>query len=714
MRRALVVLAVIIALFVAYVLQESQPPAVDYEQLLAAGQRYDVRIYRDDFGVPHIYGTSDADTAFGLAYAHAEDDFQTIQEVLLATRGQLAAVKGRDAAVTDYLVGMMGVWEAVDAGYDSLLSQHTRNIAAAYADGINVYGAQNPGAVMPFALPVTGQDIVAGFTFKTPLFYGFDKVVGALFDGTGERELARQGEQALLFTDDPQPEIGSQGVAIAPSRSADGFTRLLVNSHQPLTGPVAWYEARLHSEQGWNMAGGTFPGSPLILHGHNQYLGWSNTVNTPDLVDVYRLEVDPEDENRYLLDGQWRTLEEQTLPITVRLWGPLRWTFKETLYRSEHGPVLKLPHGTFALRWAGMGEIRMLEQMLALNKASNMQAFEEALSMLAQPSINYVYADAEGNIAHYYNAAFPRRVEGWDWEKDLPGDRSELIWSDYLPFDAIPTTRNPASGFVFNANNTPFVSSEGEGQPDPENFSPTMGIETEMTNRAHRLRRLLSADESIERDEFRRIKYDLRYDPELPAIVELQALLEQGVPENRPELAEAYQFLSRWDFSTARDNRAAPLAYLTLASRLDFRERDESVDLVDAMADAIAFLEEQFGQIDPAWGDFYRHQRGDNDWPIDGGPDILRAVYGEPEEGSGRQLNQAGDSYIMFVEWDGEGQVSSTSVHSFGSATLDSSSPHYDDQVELFLAMKEKPVYFDLDALMPHVTREYTPLAPGD
>lgn len=709
LRPGLVALVLLVLLGVAAQILRTRPAAVDRSALLAAAASYDVRIYRDDYGVPHIYGQTDADTAFGLAYAHAEDDFSTIQEVLLATRGSLAAVKGADAAKTDYLVGLMGVRDAVDAGYNSLLSQHTRDIAQAYADGLNVYGARHPETTLPYVLPVSGKDIVAGFTFKTPLFYGFDEVIGELFAGTGRRALARQGEQALLFSAEPQPEIGSQGVAIAPQRSADGMTRLLVNSHQPLTGPVAWYEARLHSQQGWDIVGGTFPGSPLILHGHNRHLGWSNTVNKPDLVDIYRLEMHPDDDNRYLLDGQWRELEQQPLEILVKLLGPLRWRFTETLYRSAHGPVLKLPHGTFAIRWAGMGEIRMLEQLLALNKAQDMDAFEAALAMLAQPSINYVYADARGNIAHYYNAAFPARIEGWNWDQDLPGDRSELIWSRYLPFTSIPVTRNPPSGFVFNANNTPFVSSVGAGQPRAGDFSPTMGIETAMTNRAHRLRRLLGEDESISREEFRRIKYDLFYDPELPAMVEFREFIQRRLARPGDDAA-ALALLADWDFSTGRDNRAAPLAFLTLASRLDFRVRDEAANLDAGLAAAVAYLERHFARIDPTWGEFYRHRRGAQDWPMDGGPDILRAAYGEPDALSGRHINQAGDSYIMFVEWDQQGRVHSSSVHSFGSATLDEESPHYDDQVEMFLEMREKPVYFEREELRVHVSREYSPL----
>jgi len=707
-KTAVAILLLLLTAALANILATAPAP-VDAAALVEAARQYDVRIIRDRFGVPHVYGRRDADTAFGLAYAHAEDDFATIQEVLLATRGSLAAVKGPSAAPTDYLIRLMGVWDAVNEGYETQLSPQARAVAQAYADGINLYAAQHPEEVLPYVLPVTGKDLVAGFTFKLPLFYGFDNVVGDLIEGK-PRQLAKYGQMALQFTDRAEAEMGSQGVALAPSRTADGKTRLLVNSHQPLTGPVAWYEVRLHSEEGWDAAGGTFPGSPTVLHGHNRNLGWSNTVNKPDLVDVYQLRLNPDNDNEYWMDGRWHALEVASADIRVSLLGPIRWTFSEPLYFSAHGPVLKLDHGSFALRWAGMGEIRTLDQYLALNKAANQAEFEAALAMASQPSINYVYADREGNIAHYYNAMFPRRLEGWDWQKDLPGDRSELIWEDYLPFADIPVTRNPPSGFVFNANNTPFVSSVGAGQPDPADFSPTLGIETKMTNRAHRLRHLLAADEAISAEEFRRIKYDLHYDAEIEGIQALREFLATDADAVAGDLQQAFELLGNWDYATHRDNRSAALALLTLEPLLDFRKRRDEVDLTVRLREAQEYLLRHFGRIDPEYGELNRLRRGQEDWAIDGGPDVLRAVYTEPDTASGKLINVAGDSYIMFVEWDEEGEVSSRSVHSFGSATLDASSPHYADQSPLFLEMRDKPVLLEMEAVLREASRDYRPL----
>ncbi|WOJ95313.1 acylase [Congregibacter brevis] len=712
MPRILMALVLIIALAAITNVLSTSPPTIDSTALLSLGEKYNVRLIRDEFGVPHIYGESDADTAFGLGYAQAEDDFATLQDVVLATRGKLAAVRGPDAAKTDYLIQLMGVWEAVDEGYESKLSQKARDVAEAYADGVNLYAAQHPNIVEGFVLPITGKDLIAGFTFKLPLFYGFDQTLSALFDGS-DRELALQGDKALTFIDHARSELGSQGVAIAPQKSSDGYTRLLVNSHQPLTGPVAWYEARLHSKEGWDMAGATFPGSPVILHGHNRHLGWSSTVNKPDLVDVYQLTMNPENDNEYLLDGEWIELETRTAEILVRVFGPFRWTFKEPLYSSKHGPVVKLDHGTFALRWSGMGEIRTLDQYLALNKATNMQEFEAALAIASQPSINQVYADKEGNIAHYYNAMFPERIEGWDWQKDLPGDKSELIWDSYLPFSTIPATRNPSSGFVFNANNSPYLSSVGPGQPQPSEFSKTMGIETGTTNRALRLKRLLSASEKISREDFYRIKYDVFYDEDLPAMLRLRKFIAQGKERLPVELHPAFDLLASWDMGTQSDNPAAALAVLTMARLIDSRRRTEGVDLAQQLANAQSYLRTHFDRIDPEYGEVVRHQRGDKSWPLDGGPDTLRAVYTEEDMDSGQLYNVAGDSYIMFVEWDRDGNVSSRAVHNFGSATLDKSSPHYADQAALFVEHKDKAVRLKLEELLPFASRDYRPGVTG-
>jgi acyl-homoserine-lactone acylase len=333
---ALVLILLGAAVFLIVSDRLGQPTPPDPASLIAKAARYNARIERDNFGVPHITGPRDADVAFGMAFAHSEDDFATIQQVALAVRGQLAATEGPKAAVTDYLVRIFRVWETVDAKYETDLPPDLRRVLEAYADGVNYYAALHPDQVMRGLLPFTGKDVVAGFVFKLPFFYGLDHTLMKLTSSAGRQSISNSGKSAFLWTDAPVP-VGSNAVAVAPSRSADGATRLLVNSHQPYTGPVSWYEAVLDSGEGWHVAGGFFPGSPFMLHGHNQHLGWANTVNGPDLVDVYKLVINPANTNQYRLDGQWREFQKSDAALRVKILGPLVWTVHREVLWAEQG-----------------------------------------------------------------------------------------------------------------------------------------------------------------------------------------------------------------------------------------------------------------------------------------------------------------------------------------------------------------------------------------
>ncbi len=666
-----------------------QPPQADPRSFIGLGASHEVRIRRDTWGVPHIKGVTSADAAFGLAYAHCEDDFQTIEDVLLATRGRLAEEAGPAAAVGDYLVHLLDVQATVEAGFEALPAD-LRAVLQGYADGVNFYVAKNPDLANPTLLPVTDRDIAAGFVFKTPFFYGLD------------RELRRLSEAPA----DPYPK-GSNAVALAPSRSAEGATRLLVNSHQPFEGPVAWYEAVVQSDDGWHVAGGFFPGSPFMLHGHNEHLAWANTVNAPDLVDVYRLEVDPGDPERYRFNGAWKPFEKQRVGIRVRIWGPFHWTFRREVLKSVHGPVLVTDHGHFALRYAGMGESRQALQYWRLNRAENLQEWKEAMALQALPSINYLYADRDGNIGYVYNGQFPRRAAGVDWSTILPGDRPELVWNGYLDFDAVPQIWNPASGLLFNANNTPFVATGGDDGLNEEDFAPEMGIQQDMTNRAWRLLETYGSDPAITDDEFHRYKYDLTYSPRSETAAVVREVLARKA-EAGPKLAAELDLLASWDLNTDRANRAAPLGVLAATHVIKAREVGKVPDVLETLAEVSATLRRHHGRIDPQWAEVNRLRRGSVDLPVDGGPDIVRAIYGAEDE-DGRLRAVAGDTLVMFVSWDRRGELSSEVVHQFGSATGRPESPHYADQVPLFAGMKTRPVLFTEEQLAGRVAEDYRP-----
>ena len=642
--------------------------------------------------MPHIYGKRDADVAFGLAYAHAEDDFATIQETLLLSRGELASLKGRQAAASDYFVGLLGARELVAARYTVDLSAAVRAVLEAYADGLNYYAATHPQQIHGRFEPASGQDIVVGFVVTSPLFFGLD------------RELAK------LFAEPPAAAnaAGSNGFAIAPWRSTDGYTRLLANSHQPWSGPVAWYEARLHSEEGWDVEGGLFPGSPFVLLGHNRQLGWTNTVNRPDLVDIYRLDINPSNRNQYRLDGEWRNLQKSEIRIRVKLWGPFSWTVSREILHSAHGPVVRRPHGTYALRYAGMGDIRQVEQYYRLDKATSFAEFLDAMRLQAIPATNFIYADARGNIGFFYNARFPERQPGFDWRGYLPGDRSDLIWTRYVPFDRIPMVVNPRSGFVFNANSTPFQVTGAGDNPRPADYPVEWGVESYMTNRAYRAQELLEADANISRGALLADKFDLQYSERSAVHAAVRTVLAADATGDAL-LTEAQAVLRQWDFRTDRDNPSAALGVLLAAplSRAQFRA-EPLPDPVPIVRDAAAYLHKHFGRVDVPLGDLQRLVRGRVDLPLDGGPDVLRAIRGT-RDASGRLIADDGDGFILLVEWDPNGRVRSRSVHQFGSATTVPSSPHFSDQAPLFATMQLKPVWFEENELAQHLSERYRP-----
>jgi acyl-homoserine-lactone acylase len=658
-------------------------------------RHYDVRILRDTWGVPHVFGRTDPDVAYGLAWAHAEDDFQTIQGALLAARGRLATVLGREGAPNDYMVQLLRIPDVVDAGYERDLRPETRALCEAYAEGINHYAALHPDEAMPDLYPARGRDLIAGFVHKTPLFFGLDRVLRGLLEPAPS----------------PGPPVtptGSNTFAVAPRRSADGFTRLAINSHQPWAGPVAWYEAHLHSETGWDAVGGLFPGVPLILHGHNRNLGWAHTVNKPDLIDVYALEMNPAHPTQYKLDGAWRELEVRTAAIQVKVLGPLTWTAHREVLWSVYGPVVRGPRGVFAIRIAGHGDVRHIEQWYRMNKASRFDEWLDAMRMNALPMFNVGYADREGHIFYVYNARLPVRAEGYDWSGIVPGNTSRTLWTESLPFDRLPQVRDPPSGFVQNCNSSPFHTTVGEGNPEPSAYAPAFGIETRMTNRSLRALELLGADEQITREEFDQYKFDITYASASVMAARIGQLLAAPAPAD-PLTRQALDLLRGWDRAATADSRAAALAVMALAPA-DEAEADlpPTSVLDERLAAAARRLQSRFGRIDVPWHDVLRLRHGTLDVGLFGGPDLLHAVYGRPGS-DGRIAGVAGDSYILLVEWDREGRVSSRSIQPYGSATLDAHSPHYADQAPLFAACRLKPVWMDESEIRAHLEREYRP-----
>ena len=257
----------------------------DAQSYIERRQAYNVTIERDRWGVPHIRGETNPDVAFGLAYAHSEDSWEIFEQTVPFYRAENGLAIGVDGAVTDYLVHMLGVDALIADRYASEVAPDVQRYVQGYVDGLNYFAARHPERVNGALLPIRVEDVIAGFVIRHLLFYGFDGIVRDVMNAELPRELAVPPRP----THQGRP-IGSNAIAVSPRASSDGSTMLMINSHQPTTGPVAWYEARLTSEEGLDIQGGLFPGSPLISLGFTPDIAWGVTVNQPDLVDVYQLE----------------------------------------------------------------------------------------------------------------------------------------------------------------------------------------------------------------------------------------------------------------------------------------------------------------------------------------------------------------------------------------------------------------------------------------
>jgi acyl-homoserine-lactone acylase len=688
------------------------PSNPDRDTLSAAAASYDAEIIRDNYGVPHIFGKTDNDAAFGLAYAHAEDDFETIQESVAATRGVLARYKGVDAARTDYLVELLNVWDTIYEKYESDVPADVKAYATAYAAGLNLYAAENPKTTWAGLAPFKPQDVFAGGIFRTPFFYGFDETLLNVYNDDKVASISLDpgsGREAWLVGPKNAPPRGSNAFAVTPERSGDNVTRLVINSHQPMTGPVAWWEAHMVSEEGLDIQGGTFPGSPTILHGFNRHLGWANTVSKPDLADVYVLTINPENKNQYKLDGEWLDFEIETAKMAVKLWGPFAFTAKREVLTSKHGPAIRTNTGTYALRYAGMGAIRQTEQRMRSAKATNWQEFYDSMAIHAVPALNYVYADKDGTVALIHNGQYPNRAAGWDWTGDMPGDRSDLIWDGYLPYESVPILRNPPSGFIYNANNQPYSATDGVDNLKPDDFPETMGLQTNQTNRSLRIMELTDGTTPLDRETLLAIKFDNAYAAGSEADEVLSAVYAYDWSAE-PEMETALAHLKAWDRATDKENRHAALGALTVLHQITEQfTRIPAPSPEDAFRQSVTYLNTHYGRIDPTWGDVNRLVRGDVSLPVSGAPDTLRAIYPAEIRDDGQLHASAGDTWIAVVEWDADGTQRAEVVNQFGSAPIDESSPHYNDQAPIFAEEKWRTALIERADIEAVATRTYRP-----
>ena len=660
---------------------------------------YKAEIKRDIWGVPHVYGETDADAAFGLAYAHAEDDFKNIAENMYLYRAQMGLRDGISGAVQDYLIKVLKIRENIDENYLIDLDENVRKVIEAYAAGINYWMIKNPENEYSHFFPVTEKDIVAGFAIQNLFFSGVVSSIEKL-----QREAEIKEEYTSLYRNQ-QFVTGSNVLAVNSNKTEDKSTRIIINSHQPLEGPLAWYEAHIKSDEGWNMMGGLFPGSPFIFVGFNENIAWGFTVNKPDLSDSYELTINPNNEDQYLLDGEWKDFTKETIKLPVKIFGPIKWTVERDAKYSQHGPVLEVGDKSYALRFSGMKDIKQVNQWYAMNKSQSIADWISAMKKRSIVSFNGVFADKEGNIFFLHNSSSPLRKEGLDWSNTIDGTRSDLIWNDYVEFEKIPQIKNPSSGWLASTNQDPFKVTNEMDNLSAKDFSPTLGLQTRMTNRAYRSIELFDSYSSISEQDFDDIKFDNKYSLQSRSYKYISKIFE--IDFETDELNYAKNVLREWDLSTNFDNTSAALGVCVLSNEW-ISEQGQRIpqDPEISFRDCVIELNGTYGKVDPKWSERNFIVRGQKKISVQGGPDVLRAIYGR-NDNEGDLKAAGGDGLYIHVSWDQDKKQQSKSIHQYGSATQDNTSIHFDDQMNLYVNEVYKPTFYDSELLDKNTSKVY-------
>jgi acyl-homoserine-lactone acylase len=687
-----------------------------------------ITIYRDDYGVPHVYGPTDAACAFGYMYAQAEDNFWQIEDSYIRSLGRASEVYGAKTLEDDELVRALEIPRLAQAEY-AQMPPRTQALMQAATDGLNYFLARNP-QVKPRLL--THFEPWYGLAFnRYALYFQFIYRRSGLrpdeIKSVTEPQAAKTsasvpgGRNDSPAVDDYRLAAETQGSnmwAIMPAKSASGHAMLFINPHQPFFGTGQWYEGHVHSDEGWDMSGASFFGSMLPTIGHNEFLGWSHTVNAPDIVDVWEETFDkPGDPLAYRYDGAYRHAAEWSDTVKVKTDAGLT-ERKLTFRKTGHGPIVARRDGKWlSVKMARFEEGGQLDEWYNMTRARNLEEFKKAMSATAVPMFNAVYADREGNIFYVYNGAVPRRSLKFDWSKPVDGSTSETEWNGYHAFRELPQVTNPKSGFVQNCNSTPFLTTIFDN-PEAGQFPKYMVGEGD-TARARISRRILWNKDKFTFDEWARAGFNTYV---IQAETELSELAKAWDKTPSSKASEAYADLENWDH-VSRTN-SVPMTLFMLWHEKQYgtavvRPKAKQ-DPVQSLEQVMDDLTSTFGTWRVPWGDLNRLERrqsgGEEPFrddvkslPVAGAPGDVGIVfnfYARPEKDQKRRYGVAGHSFISVVDFGPEIQARSILV--FGENS-DPASSHYFDQSELYAKQEFKPAYFSLSEIKAHAERTYHP-----
>jgi len=720
-----------------------------------------VQIIRDKWGIPHIYGKTDASVVFGLMYTECEEDFSRVEKNYLEVMGRQAEAYGESYLHNDLMMRL--IYDSVQAVKDyKSCPAWMHKLLDAFADGVNYYLYKHPGTrplVLRhwepwYALMFTDGSVSATSTEgvkadRTWEFYN-NKALSA---GKPPRKVQHisAAERMVLedrgilpskpepSNDNPEPrderEHGSNGFAVAPSRTASGNTLLYINPHVPYYFRM---EVQLVSEEGLNAYGAVTWGQFFIYQGFNAHCGWMHTSSYADVADLYMETVSRKDQGWvYAYEGGWRDVVSKPVTILCKKNDQLS-PFSFTGLYTHHGPVIDIQDG----KWLSLKEYnRSLNALLEawlITKARTFAEYKQAMNLRANTTNNTVYADDQGNIAYWHGNFMPRRDTAYDWSRPVDGTIAATEWKGLHELDEIVHVYNPTTGWIQNCNSTPF-SLSGSSSPRRRDYPYYMAPDGE-NFRALNAVRLLSAAGGLTLDSLIAKGYDTyltAFDRLLPALFDAY---EVAGDMDKRGVKEAIDTLKRWDKRSSVGSVATTLAIEWGMRMMQFaprpvRPEDGSYGVDNVMTelgnasaeqrlhvlkDVLTDLQERFGTWKMAWGELCRYQRLTgkiNEVYDDMRPSLpvglvssafgaLPSVQSRVMTGVKKRYAYSGNSFIAAVEF-GKRVHARTIVT--GGESSNPASPHFSDQAEGYLSGHFKEVLFYKEEVMRNAERSYHP-----
>ncbi|BAZ43886.1 peptidase S45, penicillin amidase [Chondrocystis sp. NIES-4102] len=640
----------------------------------------------DTYGIPHIYGINQQSSfqAFGWAQMHSHGNL--ILRLYGQARGRAAEYWGKDYLESDQWVVRMGIPQRAKTWY-AQQDPTFRSYLDAFATGVNTYAQQHPELIeteVKAVLPITGEDIIA----HAQRVLNFTFVVDPQTVNTLEDKYKKQYK-------------GSNGWAIAPSRSKSGNAMLLANPHLPWSDLFLWYEAQI-TAPGIDAYGATLVGIPVLAIAFNDHLGWTHTVNTFDGWDLYKLTLEGEG---YLFDGQVRNFERQTTQIKIKQPDGTIRTEELILQNSIHGAVIKQENNqAFALRVVGLDRPGVLKQWWDMAQTSNLTEFENVLKRLQLPMFTVMYADRDGHIMHLFNGQVPIRQQGdfAYWQGIIPGDTSATLWTEIHPYQDLPRIVDPPSGWLQNANDPPWTTTFPTAI-SPEDYPPYIAPQ-EMTFRPQRSAKMLMEDDSISLEEMIEDKHSTHMEIADRLLDDLLPALHQ---EKSSFALQVANVLEKWDRQTNADSKGAVL-FAAWLETIDWDtlftqpwQKTSPLTTPDGLANpqqAVKSLltvakkiQQDYGAIDIPWGQVYRLQYGNTNLPANGGAGylgIFRVVNFAPIEDKQFQAFE-GDSFVAAIEFSQP--VKAMALTTYGNSTQPNN--QFKQQIKLFTQQQLRPVW---------------------